>query len=71
MHDTTNLEARGIPTLFLASDPFIEAADAQTKALGLDAARIFVPHPIQDRTTEELQALADEAIESILAGIQA
>ena len=71
MHDTTNLEARGIPTLFVASDPFREAADAQTTALGFDAARIFVAHPIQDRTDEEMQALADGAVESILKGIQA
>ena len=71
MHDTTNLEARGIPTVFVASDPFREAADAQTTALGFDAARIFVAHPIQDRTDEEMQALADGAVESILKGIQA
>jgi hypothetical protein len=71
VHDTTNLEARGIPTLFVASDPFREAADAQTTALGFDAARIFVAHPIQDRTDEEMQALADGAVESILKGIQA
>lgn len=71
MHDTTNLEARGIPTVFVASDPFREAADAQTTALGFDAARVFVAHPIQDRTDEEMQALADNAVESILKGIQA
>ena len=71
MHDTTNLEARGIPTLFVASDPFQEAADAQATALGSDPARVFVSHPIQDRTDEEMQALADQAITSILEGIQA
>lgn len=71
MHDTTNLEARGIPTLFVASNPFREAADAQTVALGFDAARLFVAHPIQDRTDEEMQTLADEAVEDILKGIQA
>jgi len=27
---------------------------------------IFVPHPIQDRTDEEMIALADQAIEKIL-----
>ncbi len=70
MHDTTNLETRGIPTLFVASDPFREAADAQSTALGFDAARVFVAHPIQDRTDEEMQALADEAVESILKGIR-
>ena len=27
---------------------------------------IFVPHPIQDRTDEEMMALADQAIEKII-----
>ncbi|MDP6037073.1 MAG: UGSC family (seleno)protein, partial [Candidatus Latescibacteria bacterium] len=43
---------------------------AQSTALGFDAARVFVAHPIQDRTDEEMQALADEAVESILKGIR-
>ena len=71
MHDTINLEVRGIPTTFVASEPFREAAEAQAIALGLDAARIFVGHPIQDRTDKEMQALADEALEAILKSISA
>ena len=71
MHDTTNLETRGIPTVFVASEPFREAADAQSTALGFNPARVFVGHPIQDRTDEEMQALADDAIERILKGIRA
>ena len=69
MHDTTNLETRGIPTVFVASEPFREAADAQSNALGFNPARVFVAHPIQDRTDEEMQALADGAIERILKRI--
>jgi hypothetical protein len=71
VHDTTNLEVRGIPTIFVASDPFKEAAEAQSTALGFDPARVFVTHPIQDRTDEEMRALADRAIADILEGIQA
>jgi hypothetical protein len=71
VHDTTNLEIRGIPTVLVASDPFREAADAQSTALGFDPVRVFVAHPIQDRTDQEMQALADGAIESIISGIQA
>ena len=69
MHDTTNLETRGIPTVFVASEPFREAADAQSTALGFNPARVFVGHPIQDRTDEEMQALADGAIERIIKRI--
>ena len=66
MHDITDLEGRGIPGVFVASTEFVEAAAAQSKALGFEPAAVFVAHPIQDRTDEEMRALADAAIEEIL-----
>lgn len=69
MHDLADLERRGIPGVFLASTEFVDAAEAQAVALGFPAARVFVPHPIQDRTDEEMRALADAAVEAILAAI--
>jgi hypothetical protein len=71
VHDTVNLEATGVPMVFVASSEFIEAADAQSRALGADPARVFVAHPIQDRTDAELQALADGALSEILAALRA
>ena len=71
MHDIVNLEGLGVPGVFIASTEFIEAADAQSKSLGADPARIFVPHPIQDRTDDELRALADAAVDDIIASITA
>ena len=53
--------------VFVASTEFVEAAVAQARALGADPARVFVPHPIQDRTDDELRALADDAIDAIIA----
>jgi hypothetical protein len=70
VHDTVNLEAAGIPMVFVASTEFVAAADAQSRALGADPARVFVPHPIQDRTDAELRTLADDAIEEILAALR-
>ncbi len=67
MHDITDLEGRGLPGVFVASTEFVEAAAAQSAALGFDPAAVFVPHPIQDRTDDEMRALADAAIEEILA----
>ncbi len=67
MHDIVNLEGLGLPGLFIASSEFVAAADAQSAALGADPARVFVAHPIQDRTDEELAALADGAVDEILA----
>ena len=67
MHDIADLEGRGLPGVFVASTEFVDAADAQAAALGFDPARVFVAHPIQDRTDEELAALADGAVDEILA----
>ncbi len=69
MHDITDLERRGLPGVFVASTEFIEAAEAQAEALGFPAARVFVAHPIQDRTDEEMRALADAAVDEVLAAI--
>ena len=67
MHDIADLERRGVPGVFVASDVFVDAAAAQSAALGFPAARVFVAHPIQDRTDEEMQALADAAIDGVVA----
>jgi hypothetical protein len=67
VHDTVNLEGLGVPTVFVASTEFVTGADAQAKALGADPARVFVPHPIQDRTDDEMRALADDAVDELLA----
>ncbi len=69
MHDISDLEARGIPAVFIASSEFVQAAEAQSRALGFPAARVFVPHPIQDRTDDELRAYADAAYEQIVKAV--
>ena len=66
MHDIADLEDRGIPGVFVASTEFVEAAAAQSRSLGFEPAAVFVPHPIQDRTDDEMRSLADAAIEEIL-----
>ena len=66
MHDISELERSGIPGVFVASAPFTDAAHSQAKRLGFDAARVFVAHPIQDRTDEELYELADRAIDELI-----
>jgi hypothetical protein len=69
VHDTVNIESTGIPMVFVASTEFFDAATAQSEALGADPAAVYVPHPIQDRTDDELRALADDAFEALLAEI--
>ena len=50
----------------IASTEFTEAAAAQARALGFDAARVFVAHPIQDRTDAEMRELADRSLARVL-----
>jgi hypothetical protein len=65
------LEDRGIPSVFISTVEFIDAADAQAKALGTIASAVYVEHPIQDRTDEEMQAIADKAVVEIVSKIVA
>ena len=44
-----------------------KAPPPQAKSLGIDPALVFVPHPVQDRTDDELKKLADDHLEPILA----
>ena len=70
MHDISDLEVRGVPGVFVASEGFVDAATAQSAALGFSSvARVFTPHPIQDRTDDEMIAYADTAFDEILANI--
>jgi hypothetical protein len=71
VHDISDLELRGVPGVFVASEVFLAAADAQAKALGIEPTRVFVPHPIQDRTDDEMSAYADAAYDEIISQITA
>ena len=69
MHDLDDLERRGVPSVFVASTEFIDAADTQRAALGSPVRGVFVPHPIQDRTDEEMRSLADDAVDRLIAAL--
>ncbi len=70
MHDTTWFEINKIPSVFLASSEFVEAAEAQSEALGLpDVQRIFVPHPIQDANDDEMRDKADAIVDQVIAAL--
>ncbi len=61
-----DLESRGIPGGYVLSEAFREADLAQAKALGFTAMKVFVEHPIQDRTDEEMAGIADQAFEQVM-----
>ena len=61
-----DLEDRGLPTVFVSTVEFIDGAARQAEALGVDLARVFVEHPIQDRTDDEMLAIADKAFAELI-----
>jgi hypothetical protein len=72
VHDISDLEVRGVPGVFVASMEFVQAAIAQSTSLGFPTmARVFTPHPIQDRTDDEMRDYADAAFDEIVAAITA
>ena len=71
MHDTVDLESRGVPSVFVATEQFVDGAVAQAKALGADPAAVYVAHPIQDRTADEMREIADRAFDALLGKLVA
>ena len=69
MHDTVDLEDRGIPSVFVSTIQFIDCADAQAKSLGTTPSAVYVEHPIQDRTDDEMLVIADKAVDEIVSRI--
>ena len=72
MHDLVDYEARGIPSVLVASSEFVHPTQTQAAALGmpdLAAGSVFVPHPIQDATDEEMRAKARGAIDAIVGAL--
>ena len=66
-----NLDSRGIPGISVVTTGFTDAVASQSLALGFEPAIVYVPHPIQNRTADELNQLADDAIEFALVLLSA
>lgn len=72
MHDTIQLENIGIPAVPVATTEFMAPARIQANALGrvgFDA--VYVQHPIQDQTPQQIAARADAAAEEIVRRLTA
>jgi hypothetical protein len=70
VHDTVDLEGRGVPSVFVATTEFVDGAEAQARALGADPAAVYVPHPIQDRSDDELREIAEGALAAVVAALE-
>jgi hypothetical protein len=70
LQDVMELEALGTPAVLVASGAFEQAAREQSALLGQPGlSRVLVGHPIQDRTDEEMQAMARDAVDALLAAV--
>jgi hypothetical protein len=68
VHDVIRLERRGVATCAVGTEPFVDEALEQARLLGMPAYRmVFVPHPVQLLTDDELVAIADAAFPQIVA----
>jgi hypothetical protein len=75
VHDAVRLEARGIPTAVVGTEPFLDEALEQSQFLGMpNYPVVLVAHPVQLLTGAELTTMADEAfprIETLLVDASA
>ena len=65
MHDAVLLEARGVPTALVVTEPFVEVADRFAPTVGAPGyPSAAVPHPISSADDDDLNkyaaAVADE-----------
>ena len=67
LRDVLEFEALGRPAVLIASDAFARGAEEQAALLGQpDLRRVFVGHPVQDRTDDELRAMARSVADQVL-----
>jgi hypothetical protein len=66
------LEALGVATAAVATEPFVDEALEQARALAMpDYRMVYIPHPVQLLSVEELHDLADRAWPEILSRLTA
>jgi hypothetical protein len=70
MHDVLAFEDRGIPTVLLCTEPFMNSARDHAEAFGSsDYAAVHVGHPLASLRPAEAQVRADEALECVVAAL--
>lgn len=68
MHDVLAFEERGIPTVLLCTEPFMNSAADHAAAFGNpDYQAVRVGHPLAALTPEQARARADAALTGVIA----
>lgn len=68
-HDLVDLDRRGLAGVSILTTEFRNPFAMQCQAIGFDGASVYVPHPMQNRTTAELHQFADDVFEQVLGQI--
>jgi hypothetical protein len=68
-HDLVDLDRRGLVGVSVLTEEFRPAFAMQCEAIGFDGASLYVPHPMQNRTTAELHRFAQDTFEAIVGTI--
>jgi len=72
LRDVLEFESLGRPAVLVASSAFVQAAEEQAALLGQpELRRVFVDHPVQDRTDDELRAAARAVADEVIAAVGA
>ena len=71
MQDILDLDRRGIPAVALLTEEFRTGAEAWSSLHNYAPAVVYVRHPIQPLTEDELHARADEIFDNIMDALVA
>lgn len=72
LHDVVRLEALGVPTAAVGTDPFRDEALEMAEVLGMPQYRMVeVPHPILPVPLERVLGFADAVVDEIAARLTA
>ena len=55
----------------IVTTEFVDGVTAQSDSLGFEPAVVYVPHPIQNRTTAEIEAIADQVFDKVVKALTA
>jgi hypothetical protein len=68
--DLVYLERRGVPAVGIATTPFADEAVEQARLLAMPGCRmLYIPHPVQLLTGDELAQRADAIIPAVIAAL--
>jgi len=65
----SEIELKGIPSVFVSTMEFVDGAEVQAKACGFQHTAVYTEHPIQDRTDAEMVEIANKAFDLVVEGL--